>query len=182
MRNRFEDFAECLLVGLLITLAAGPVVTAAPAFAAGCRTLRRSAAGVSRPLWPAFWADFRSLARGGIPFTALTLGFAILLTAELRFVGPLVPGAAFLMPALGVLAAITVVLALRTCAVIAERPGAWRQALADAARATVTWPSDALLLAGAATAAGALAWMQPLLLAVVGGPLALAAVATGVRR
>lgn len=182
MRNRFEDFAECLLVGLLITLAAVPVVTAAPAFAAGCRALRRSAAGVSRPLWPTFWADFRSLARGGIPFTAATSGLALLLTAELLIAGPVMPGATVVVPALGVLGVVTVVLALRTCAVIAERPGAWRQALADAARATVRWPSDALLLAGAAAAAGALVWMQPLLLAVVGGPLALAALATGVRR
>ncbi len=180
-RRGLEEFAECLLVGLLIALASVPLFTAAPAFTAGCRVLRRSAEGSYRPLWTSFWTDFRRMARGGIGFTAVVLGLVILFAFEL-VLAPAVPGTKIVVPALGGLVAFTAVVALRTCAVIAEREGIWRRAFLDAVRATVAWPFDGLLLAAAITVAGVLVWMQPVLVLVVGGPLALAAVATGPRR
>lgn len=179
--ERLADFADCLLVGLLITLASVPLVTAAPALAAGCRAFRRSADGVHRPLWMTYWSDFRSLARGGAVFTIAVAALAATLALELTVLGPQMPGGDVLVPALAVLSAGTVVVALRTCAVAAD-DGHWRRALRASMRETVARPRDALLLAGASVAAAAVVWAQPMLLLVIGGPLALAAVATGARR
>jgi uncharacterized membrane protein YesL len=180
-RDGLGDFADCLLVGLLVALAALPVLTAAPAFAAGCRVADRTRRGVSRPLWTSFWADFRQAARGGVAFTAITVLVAALFALDLQVVGASVPGAGVVQPVLGVLAALVTVVAVRTCEVVAVHRQDWRHAVRTAARVTVSAPESSVLLAAAVAVAGLLVWMQPLLACLVGGPLALAAVATGGR-
>src|SRR5947199_10239620 len=91
-RTPLAEFADCLLVGLLVALASVPVLTAAPALAAGCRAIDRSRHGIGRPLWTTFWADFRQAARGGIAFGALAVAAAVLFAIDLE-VGSVMPGA-----------------------------------------------------------------------------------------
>ncbi|MFJ7214593.1 hypothetical protein [Amycolatopsis sp. NPDC098790] len=180
-RTGLEDFSDCLLTGLLVALASVPVVTAAPAFAAGCRVLDRSRHGIARPLWTTFWADFRQAARGGLPFSLGCLAAVVLFAVDLEIAGSMA-GAGVLRPVLWVLAAAVAVVAVRTCEVVASGEPSWRRSVVTAARETAAAPGHALLLAGAAGSAVVLVWMLPILALVVAGPLALAAVATGGRR
>ncbi|MCR6483960.1 DUF624 domain-containing protein [Amycolatopsis sp. OK19-0408] len=178
-RTGLEDFSDCLLTGLLVALASVPVVTAAPAFAAGCRALDRSRHGIARPLWTTFWADFRQAVRGSVAFGLLGLLAAAMFAVDLDIVGA-TPGAGVLRPALWLLAGVAAVVAVRTCEVVARGEASWRRAVVTAARETS--PGNALLLAGAIGLAVVLVWMLPILAFVIAGPLALAAVATGGRR
>ncbi|MEV4053235.1 YesL family protein [Amycolatopsis sp. NPDC049688] len=200
-RTGLGDFSDCLLAGVLVALASVPVVTAGPAFVAGCRVLDRARHDLGRPLWTTFWADFREAARGGVAFGLGCLAAVVLLAVDLEVVASM-PGAGVLQPALWVLAAAGVVVAVRTCEVVAtagpapagERPSgtagrspdgtapSWRRAIGTAARETAAAPGRGVLLAAAAGIAGLLIWMLPILALVVAGPLALAAVATGGRR
>ncbi|WP_410586531.1 DUF624 domain-containing protein [Amycolatopsis sp. lyj-23] len=180
-RTGLGDFSDCLLAGLLVALAAVPVVTAAPAFVAGCRVLDRARRGIGRPLWTTFWADFREAARGGSAFGLGCLAAVGLFAVDLAVVTSM-PGAGLLRPALWLLAAAGVVVAVRTCEVVATGGSAWRRAFVTAARETAAAPGHALLLAVATGVSALLVWMLPILALVVAGPLALAAVATGGRR
>src|SRR5947209_9365526 len=101
-RTGLGDFSDCLLAGLLVALASVPVVTAAPAFAAGCRALDRTRHGIGSPLWTTYWADFRRAARGGSVFALGCLAAVVLFAVDLEVVR-LVPGAGVLGPALWVL-------------------------------------------------------------------------------
>jgi len=180
-RTGLGDFSDCLLTGLLVALASVPVVTAAPAFVAGCRALDRARHGIGRPLWTTFWADFRQVARGGVLFALGCLAAAVLFAVDLQVVGSMA-GAGVLRPALWLLAVVATVVAVRTCEVVATGEPSWRRAFVVAARETAAAPGNALLLAGAAGLAVVLVWMLPILALLVAGPLALAAVATGGRR
>ncbi|MEV7045883.1 DUF624 domain-containing protein [Amycolatopsis sp. NPDC051061] len=177
-RTGLGDFSDCLLTGLLVALASVPVVTAAPAFAAGCRALDRARHGIGRPLWTTFWADFREAARGGVAFGGLGLLAAVLFVVDLEAARSM-PGAGVLGPALWVLAAAVAVVAVRTCEVVATGEPSWRRAVVTAARETAASPRDGLLTATALAVAAVLVWMLPILALLVAGPLALAAVATG---
>ncbi|MEU4526462.1 DUF624 domain-containing protein [Amycolatopsis sp. NPDC024027] len=194
-RTGLGDFSDCLLAGLLVAFASVPVVTAAPAFVAGCRVLDRTRRDIGRPLWTTFWADFREAARGGVLFGMGCLAAVVLFAVDLEVVASM-PGAGVLRPALWVLAVAGTVVALRTCELVATGgsagrretgaplPGgrAWQRAVVTAARETAAAPARGLLLAVAAGLAVLLVWMLPILALVVAGPLALAAVATGGRR
>lgn len=180
-RTGLADFSDCLLTGLLVALASVPVVTAAPAFAAGCRAVDRARHGSGRPLWTTFWAGFRETARGGSLFALGCLAAVVVFAVDLEVAGSM-PGAGVLGPALWLLAAVAAVVAVRTCGVVAAGEPSWRRAVVTAARETAAAPGNALLLAGAAGLAVVLVWMLPILALVVAGPLALAAVATGGRR
>ncbi|MEV6872496.1 hypothetical protein [Amycolatopsis sp. NPDC051128] len=180
-RAGLGEFSDCLLAGLLVALASVPVVTAAPAFVAGCRALDRARHGIVRPLWTTFWADFRQAARGGVPFGLGCLVAVVLFAVDLEVVASM-PGAGALRPALWLLAVAGVVIAVRTCEVVATGDPAWRRAIVAAARESAAVPGKGLLLAAAIGLAILLVWMLPILALVVAGPLALAAVATGGRR
>ncbi|WP_033260937.1 YesL family protein [Amycolatopsis vancoresmycina] len=187
-RTGLGDFSDCLLAGLLVALASVPVVTAGPAFAAACRLLDRTRRDLGSPLWTTFWADFREAARGGVVFGLGCLAAVVALAVDLEVVAEL-PGAPVLRPALWLLAAAGVVVAVRTCEVVAtsgpapaSRTPVWRHAFVTAARETAADPKNSLLLAAAVGMAVLLVWMLPILALVVAGPLALAAVATGGRR
>ncbi len=180
-RTGLSDFSDCLLAGVLVALASVPVVTAGPAFVAGCRVLDRARHDVGGPLWTTFWADFRSAARGGVIFGLGCLAAVVLFAVDLEVVASM-PGSGVLRPALWVLAVAGVVVAVRTCEVVATGGPAWRRAFVTAARETAADPGRALLLAAALGLAVLLVWMLPILALVVAGPVALAAVATGGRR
>jgi uncharacterized membrane protein YesL len=180
-RAGLGEFSDCLLVGLLVALASVPVLTAPPAFAAGCRALDRARHGIGRPLWTTFWADFRQAARGGAAFGAVCVVVVVVAALDLE-VAASMPGAGVLRPVLWVLAAVGVVVAVRTCAVVASSAQDWRRAVVAATRETASAPGKAMLVAVAVTLSAVLVWMLPVLALVVAGPLCLAAVATGARR
>ncbi|WP_146060303.1 DUF624 domain-containing protein, partial [Amycolatopsis sp. CA-128772] len=101
-RTGLGDFSDCLLAGLLVALASVPVVTAAPAFAAGCRVLDRTRRAVGGPLWTTFWTDFRAAARGGVGFGLGCLAAVALFAVDLAVMASM-PGAGVLRAALWVL-------------------------------------------------------------------------------
>ncbi|WP_103339120.1 hypothetical protein [Amycolatopsis sp. CA-126428] len=195
-RTGLGDFSDCLLAGLLVALASVPVVTAVPAFVAGCRLLDRTRRDIGGPLWTTFWADFREAAGGGVPFGLGCVAAVVLFGVDLAVVASM-PGSGALRVALWLLAVAGTVVALRTCELVATGGGsagrretgaplpggrAWLRAAVAAARETAAAPARGLLLAVAAGLAVLLVWMLPILALVVAGPLALAAVATGGRR
>jgi hypothetical protein len=175
-RDRLTEFADCLQVGLLVCVASVPVVTAGPAFAAGCRVVSRWRDGDSPPMFPLFRDEFVRQLRGGVPFTVLVIVLTLLLSADIALLGVGLPGGQVLAVVLPVLLAALAIVALRTCSVVAAYDG-WLPALRAAARLSHN-VRGSLLLAGALITAGLLVWMQPLMLLLVAGPLTLAAVGT----
>ncbi|MDQ7804767.1 DUF624 domain-containing protein [Amycolatopsis sp. A133] len=140
-RAGLGDFSDCLLAGLLVALASVPVVTAAPALTAGCRILDRARHDVGAPLWTTFWADFREAARGGVLFGLGCLAAVVVFAVDLEVVASM-PAAGVLKPALWVLVVAGVVVAVRTCEVMATGSPAWRRAAGAAAReAAVVGPA-----------------------------------------
>jgi hypothetical protein len=162
-RERLEEFADCLLVGVFLAITALPVVTAPSGFAAACAVL----ADRRTPLLNGYLAALRD--RWRAPGAELLVGvvFAVLLL-DVLLATTLLPGGVPLR--LAVLAA--AVGGLTLLAGIAARAGTttWRAAARGgfAARGLV-------LLAGAVVAAGVLVWALPPLALVIGGPLAVAA-------
>lgn len=151
--RRFSLFADCLLAGVLVTLAAIPVVTAYPGFVAACHSLQ-DLGGYAKRL------------RQALPGAPLGL----LLAADFAAVALGVPGA---IPATVVAA----VLLMRAAHL--WRPGAsWLELLRLAARETVADPRGTALLAAAALAAAGVVVLVPMTAFLIGGVLALATVAS----
>jgi uncharacterized membrane protein YesL len=175
-RDRLAEFADCLQIGLLVCVASVPVVTAGPAFAAGCAVVSRWRDGDSPPMVRAFRGEFTRQLRGGVPFTISVLAVGLLVSVDLALLAAGLPGRGFLSAALPVISAVLAIVALRTCAVVAAHDG-WWPALRAAARLSLDVRGSALLAAAVFTAA-VLVWMQPLMLLLVAGPLTLAAVGT----
>ncbi|CAM5494976.1 hypothetical protein [Streptomyces fumanus] len=174
----FALFAECLLTGVWIAVAALPLVTGPAAFAAGSRHLGRRLAHERGGLRE-FAADFRAAVRRG--WLVGLAGWAALAVVwlDVRAVRAGLPGGP-LVGAVGVLALIGAVVAgLRAAAV--WRPGAsWRSLLAGAARRTVLDPAGSFLIVGGLAVVVCSAWFSaPLALPVLG---AVAAAAVAVER
>ncbi|URN11579.1 hypothetical protein LUW77_05465 [Streptomyces radiopugnans] len=177
---RFALFAECLLAGVWLLLAALALVTALPAFAAACGHLRRYL-DAERAGWREFAVEWAAAVRTGWRFSLLWWAALALLAFDLRVVSSgLLPGG----PAVAAVGAVTaaaavavVVTGLRAAA--AWRPGAdWFRIGRAAARRTLrTEPGGSLLLAGGLAVVGVAAWMLPPLAAPALGCLAACAVA-----
>ncbi|MFC9244085.1 hypothetical protein ACFT7S_08660 [Streptomyces sp. NPDC057136] len=173
---RFTLFAECLLTGVWITIAALPLITLLPACAAGCAHLRRQLDGRRGGLRE-FAADLREAVRTGWRAALLWWVALALLAFDWQVArSGLLPGGRLLAAAsvLGLLA--LAVAALRVSA--AWRPGAsWAPLVRTAARRTLTDPAGSLLLIGGFVALALTAWQVPPLAAPALGALAAAAVA-----
>ncbi|TDT36784.1 hypothetical protein EV562_107253 [Streptomyces sp. BK208] len=171
----FALFAECLLTGVWIAVAALPVVTYPAAFAAGSRHLARRLAHESGG-WREFAADFRAAVRHG--WLVGVAGWAALAVVwvDVRAVRDGLPGGQP-VGAVGVLALIGAAVAgLRAAA--DWRPGAsWRSLLARAGRRTVLDPAGSFLLVGGLAVVVCSAWFSAPLAVAVLGAVAAAAVA-----
>ncbi len=176
LRDRLTEFSDCLLLGMLVCVASVPVVTAGPAFAAGCKVVRRWRDGDSPPMFATFRAEFVRGLRGGIPFSIGVAAVVLALSADLALLGTALPGGQVLSVVLPVLLAVSVIVSLRTCSVMASYES-WLPAFRAALNLSLDVRRSALL-AGAAGTAGLLVWLHPLMLFVVAGPLAMAAVGT----
>ncbi|MGW6904756.1 DUF624 domain-containing protein [Streptomyces sp. NPDC054940] len=172
-RTWFARFADCLLLGVLLLLAALPVVTAFPALVAACGVLRRQARGGEGVTVGHFLLRLRSVLRSGpAVWAAPTVVLALLWIDALALdaLGSR-PGPAFAL-ASAVLAAV----GLR-CAAAWREGMRWRTVLAAVFRSVPQEPLAPALLAGAVAAVAVLLTMSPVLLLIVLGPLAFAATA-----
>ncbi|MEU7293725.1 hypothetical protein AB0A76_11040 [Streptomyces exfoliatus] len=166
---RFGVFAECLLVGVWIAVAALPLVTLPAALAAGAAHLRRWTGDEQAGL-RYFAADLRAALRGGGWSAGLGYGAALALVgADLAFVRALpVPGGRA-AGTLAILAALWLTVTLLRAAT-AWRPGLrWRALLGPAARRTLRDPAGSLLVVCGLAVIAASAWFSaPLALPALG--------------
>ena len=164
---RFTLFADVLLVGVLTFLASLPLVTGYAAFTAACRVLSEGA-----PV-SAYGRTFVAVLRshpGVLLLPLLLLGDALALAAG-------APGGGALAGTLGVITLLALAAAARW------EPGSSWNAVARAAGAQLLrHPADAAFLLAALGVAGVLAMTVPLMITVVPGVLAFAAVAVTHRR
>ncbi|MEU5027405.1 DUF624 domain-containing protein [Streptomyces milbemycinicus] len=176
----FSVFAESLLTGVWVVLAALPMVTLLPAFAAGCAHLRRHLDG-ERSTWRDFLSTLREALRSGWRFSLLWWAALALLAFDLRVArsGALPGGPALIAVSVaGTLAVI--VLGLRTAA--QWRPDLGWPVVARAAvrRGLGADLGGSLLLVGGLAVVTVAAWqLLPLVAPAVG---ALAACAVAVER
>ncbi|MCX5230099.1 hypothetical protein ABZY16_25570 [Streptomyces sp. NPDC006553] len=166
---RFAVFAECLLVGVWIAVAALPLVTLPAALAAGAEHLRRWTAGEETGL-RSFAADLRGALRGG--GWSVGLGYAAALAlvgVDLLFVRALpVPGGRA-AGALAILAALWLTVTLLRAATAWSPERRWRDLLGPAARRTLRDPAGSLLVVCGLAVIVASAWFSaPLALPALG--------------
>lgn len=178
--ERFAVFAECLLTGVWITMAALPLVTLPAAFAAGARHLRRRTAHEGGG-WREFVADFRAAARGGWLVGAGGWALAAAVWVDVQAVRAGIPGGP-LVGAVGLFALLGGAVAGLRAAAVWEPGEAWRDLLADAARRTVLDPAGSFLLVGGLVVVACSALLVAPLAVPVLGAVAAAAVAVEERR
>jgi hypothetical protein len=171
----FTLFAECLLTGVWIAVAALPLVTYPAAFAAGARHLGRRLAHEPGG-WREFGADFRAAARHG--WLVGVAGWAALAVVwvDVRAVRDGLPGGP-LVGAVGVLALIGAAVAGLRAAADWHPGAAWRSLLARAGRRTVLDPAGSFLLVGGLALVVCSAWFSAPLAVAALGAVAAAAVA-----
>ncbi|GLZ29491.1 hypothetical protein Lesp02_16810 [Lentzea sp. NBRC 105346] len=164
VRERFEDFADCLLVGLFVTLTALPVVTAPSGFAAACRVL---ASGVPPRL---FFRELRDRWRSpadellaGFVFGGLTLFLAL----DVGLALTVLPGSWLLRLAVVIVCVAAGALLLAVAARAGVSRISWRAAL--------QWKTPKPMLMAVLVVAGVLVWTLPPIALVIGGPVAFAA-------
>nr|MDT0660348.1 hypothetical protein [Micromonospora sp. DSM 115978] len=179
--QRFALFGECLLTGLMVTLAALPVVTLLAALAAGCAQIRAHVDGESTAL-RAFGGRLRSAYPGSALWSLAAGGAFALLALDAVALRTRVPGG-------GAVAAVCV-LAATAGAVLLLRAGAlwragdrWPDLLRRAARRTaVDDRSGSLLLVMAVGLLALVTWQLPPLVIPMVGCVVMASVATERRR
>ncbi|MER5308610.1 hypothetical protein ABT034_12570 [Streptomyces sp. NPDC002773] len=166
---RFGVFAECLLVGVWIAVAALPLVTFPAALAAGAAHLRRWTGDEESGLG-FFVADVRTALKGGGLSAGLGYGAVLaLVAADLAFVRALpVPGGRA-VGALAILAALWLTVALLRAATAWRPDLRWRALLGPAARRALRDPAGSLLVVCGLAVIVASAWFSaPLALPALG--------------
>ncbi|NGN69028.1 hypothetical protein G5C51_34710 [Streptomyces sp. A7024] len=174
-RDRFGIFAECLLTGVWITLAALPLITLPAALAAGSRHLRTVLAHEPSGL-RSFTADFHAATRGGLAAGCAYLAAAGLLTLDLLAARAGVPGSAA-VGAVGVFGLLTLAVVMLRTATCWQPEASWRTLSATAIRRTATDPMGSCLLLCTPAVIGASAALSPPLAAPALGIAAAAAIA-----
>lgn len=178
----FALFGEVLWTGLLITIAALPIITLPAALAAGIRHLRRYIAA-EQSHTRAFWQDWRlALLPGGLIAGVITAAAAIVLALDVIVAqsGALPGGPAVALIGWAGLVALGTALLLTASAWTPET--GWRTAIRGIPRTAGADPAGTAYLAIAAILVGVLTWMlAPLILAGL-GCAAFAAVAVPARQ
>ncbi|MFV0286378.1 MAG: hypothetical protein ACK5IM_08360, partial [Demequina sp.] len=176
----FALWGEVLLAGIMIALAALPILTAPAALAAGVRHLTRYLRGESSQ-WRVFWADVRSGAVGsaGIALVMAVVAGVLVVDIQLAGTGLLPAGGAIAVIGWAGLVALAVV--LLAAAGQWEASAGWRAALARAVAHLRGDLGSAAYLACTAVFVGVVAWMLPPLVVPALGCAALAVVAIPAR-
>lgn len=174
-------FGEMLVVGLSITALSLPVVTAAPALAAGVRHLEghlTDRPDSVRGLFSLAWAAIRSGWLFGL-LSAAVIGL-LLLNVALGVQG-LVPGGGILASVSGALAAAVAVVVCRVVAL--WTPGSrWMTLWREGRSLTADDPVGSLLVLAGLGVGLVVAWMLPPLIVITPGLTAVALVAAERRR
>ncbi|WP_433276883.1 hypothetical protein ACQPZA_35865 [Pseudonocardia xinjiangensis] len=179
--GRLELFAECLLLGVLVAVAALPLVTLPAALAAGCSGVRRlvehrtSGARV-------FAGDLRRALHTSAPAAAGVVGGCALLGFDaLVVVRAGLPGAVAVAGVVAATAVAGLVVLLRAAALWRADGPAWSILLRLAGARAAADLSGCALLVGALVAVTALVWQLPVLLPPAIGCLVLAGTAIEAR-
>ncbi|WP_432189212.1 hypothetical protein [Streptomyces sp. Tue6028] len=175
LAERFAVFAECLLTGVWIAVAALPLVTCPAAFAAGARHLRRRTTHRAGG-WKEFVADFRAAVRGGWIAGLAGWAGAAAVWVDVQAVRAGLPGGP-VVGAVGLFALIAGAVAGLRAAASWEPGASWRELLAAAGRRTVLDPAGSFLLVGGLAVVASSAWFVAPLAVPVLGFVAAAAVA-----
>lgn len=165
--ERFGLFAECLLVGVVVTLALPGVVTVVPALAAGCTHIRAHLDGEStavRVLLTNVVAAFRS----SLPVALLLPTMFVLILADLAIVPLGLPGGRVVAGVCALTALMLAVVTMRAAA--SWQPGShWTTLMRQAARRAVRDLRGSLLLVLALIMLLIVTWqLLPLIVAMLG--------------
>ena len=180
-KGAFALFGEVLWTGLLITIAALPIITLPAALAAGIRHLRRYI-NAEESHARTFWHDWRqALLPGGLVVGAAAAVLAVVLTIDIAVAGTgALPGGP-IIALIGWAALVIGATALLLTASAWTPETGWRTAVSDALRSARTDLIGTAYLAIATILVGVLTWMLiPLILAGL-GCAAFAAVAVPAR-
>jgi hypothetical protein len=179
-RRSFELFAEVLLIGVLVCVAALPLVTALAALAAGATVLRELTETGQNPTARRFLGVLAYALRDPVALAAPVVLAALGTLDALALLGG-VPGAGVLGPVIGVVLVALVVVGLRGA--VLWRPGErFRAVLATAALdARRDWYGTLLLGGGLVVVVLVGTWL-PAFFLILPGLLALAAVAVTGRK
>ncbi|SDE17368.1 hypothetical protein [Glycomyces harbinensis] len=169
-------FGEMIVVGLVVTAASLPLVTAVPAIAAGVHHLDRHVTDRGDGLGE-FLSAVRRAARGGLAVGAATALVVGLLGLNVALgVQGLVPGGAPLAVVSAAFAVVIAVVAVRAAS-LWEPSARWRELLREAAHLTTADPAGtAYILIGLGVAA-VVSWMFLPLIVIAPGMLAVAMLA-----
>lgn len=184
MRNPhgFALLAEILLIGAMTIIAALGVVTAFGALAAGCVSLREYVENDRAPSPRRYLSLLRSASTGAIPLLAVPVWSAVVVADLLAWKAGM-PGGPVLGPAALVLCLAAAVVGLRAAARWRPDPGdvrqpaRWSALLRAAADETGSDWRGSLLIAAALATCVALSFEVPVLIVILPGLLAFAAVA-----
>lgn len=175
--DTFHAFADVLYTGVLVFVLSLPVVTAFAALGAGVGALREARATDGHVTVPAVWRGFRVRALRH-PIAQLVLPTLVLALLVLDLVALPFLGADPTMSAL-----VPIVLGSATGAVALRAAGAWREGQSAVRTLRLAWGrmsddgSGTVVLLLTVAAAGGVVATVPLLIVVMAGPLALAALA-----
>jgi hypothetical protein len=178
--KRFALFGECLTAGLLVLLAALPVVTLLPALAAGCAHIKAHVDGETTSV-RAFFERVRVALPGGWGVSiGVVVGFAVLVV-DVVFLRTRVVGGGLVAVVCGVAAVGLAVVVLRAASL--WTPGSrWSSVMREAARRAVGDFGGSLLLVMSLAVLLVVTWQLPPLVLPMAGCVLMAAVAVDRRR
>ncbi|MFD1152335.1 hypothetical protein [Saccharothrix hoggarensis] len=173
--RRFALFGECLTAGLLVLVAALPVVTLLPALAAGCAHIKAHVDGETTSL-RSFFERVRAALPGGWQLSLAVIGCFAVLAVDVVLLRSRVAGGGFVAAVCGVAAVGLAVVVLRAAA--AWSPDArWADLARSAPRRAVADFGGSLLLVMSFGVLLVVTWQLPPLLLPMLGCVLMAAVA-----
>ncbi|WP_367138166.1 hypothetical protein [Saccharothrix sp. HUAS TT1] len=173
--RRFALFGECLTAGLLVLLAALPVVTLVPALAAGCAHIKAHVDGETTSLRAFFERVRAGLPGGWVVSVGVVVAFAVL-AVDVVLLRDRVAGGGVVAVVCGVAAVGLAVVVLRAAAV--WTPGSrWWAVLREASRRSGGDLGGSALLVMALAMVFLITWQLPPLLLPMVGCVLMAAVA-----
>ncbi|MEU6859301.1 hypothetical protein AB0B28_10580 [Glycomyces sp. NPDC046736] len=169
-------FGEMIVVGLVVTALALPLVSALPALAAGARHLDRHHTDHGDGLAELFGASWKALRGGWVAGVATAIVVGLLGINVALGVQGLVPGGTALAVVSGLLGAVVVLVAVRAAS-LWEPDSDWRELFGEGA--TLTWadPVGTVYLVVGLGVAGVVAWMFLPLIVITPGMVAIAMLA-----
>jgi len=174
MRATTARFAECLLLGVVTTVASLGVLTAGPALAAAARVVREWEAGDQPPIVATFVATLRTHTVGLLLPQLALLGALAVTYVDLRVAGAGLPGAWLVRMVVAGCGAFAVASFLVMFPTQARRGGGWWQAWAGAARLCVRRPWLPVAVLASTAGTGLLVAAAPATVVLAAGPLMLA--------